>query len=146
MTIKFQRAPNLKPPPVCRKAPPWPAPTRLPRGFLTASYQYELTDDEGHTIKNVGTLRLSPTGENYWEFVPADPIYGRVTVNFWYWEEPQTCRIDLNIVWTETIGSYWFLDDIPVPTNPPFAIDEILIFIEDPHWLWATCRVSIRGS
>jgi len=146
MTIKFQRAPNLKPPPVCRKAPPWPAPTRLPRGFLQLSYHYELQDDDGHNIKNVGTLRLSPAGENYWSFEPTDPIYGKVAVNFWYDPGTDTCKIEFNIVWTEMIGSYWIDEDMPNPAKPPFGLDEILIFIDDPHWLWEHCHVSIRGS
>jgi len=143
MTIKFQRAPNLKPPPVCRKAPPWPAPTRMPRGLIVLNYRYEVKPYDQPQVNNCGATVLTLGEGNTWQNDSDDCGPGQPFAVLNYNLDDDTYDITLSVNFALGVGIAWGDDEIPAPTWAPFHLDLIMPAPYDPYWQWESCRVQL---
>jgi len=143
MTIKFQAAANLKPPPVCRKTPPWPIPTRLARGLLCVHYSYEAKPYDQDPIKNVGIDILTPTGDNSWINDASLCGPGQPAIELTYDPETDTYDLNLQINFSIGVGIVYDATAIPAPTAAPFHLDIRPIMEDDPYWQWGISTAQV---
>jgi len=128
MSNRYTKPSSLKPPAICRKTPPWPAPTRFPHGLLLLSYAYEVWDDGGHQIKNIGQLILTPIEEPEQEWQSEISPDQRTIPGAYLHHETDAPTLEIGIGWEPIEGWPIASQDLeyPVPAAPPFTVDAIL--------------------
>jgi hypothetical protein len=146
MSNKFSTPTNLKAPPVCRVAPPWPTPTRLPRGVLTLIYNYQVSDGEARTITNVGTLLLQPTLDGQWNNDPDVSIPGVPYAVFTWDPEGNWTQLVLEINFEPGLGIEFTSEQITLNATPPFHWQADLTGDQPETWPTANAFAVVNSK
>jgi hypothetical protein len=144
MSNKYQTKTGIRPPGICKKAPPWPAPTRLPRGQLMLTYEYFIWAWSGGKFQNTGMQVLRQTSETVWEDYLTDyPACVPHSV-FTYDEDADTTQLYMLINLRSGLSVEFTSRLWPTPLEPPFIWSELINGEPEDQFKSAYCIARIE--